>query len=138
MSKINLEEGEVFRFSKTFTETDVYLFAGVSGDYYPLHTNEEYASKTPYKHRLVHGILTFSLASTVSGMAAIKGRENAASLCYNNVRFLKPVYFGDTITAIYTIERIDEAKMRTYATCRMYNQRGEDVLTCEHILLFFE
>jgi len=138
MKKINLEVGETFRFSKTFTETDTYLFAGISGDHYPLHTNEEYAKNTPYGHRLVHGILTFSLASTVSGFAAIKGRQNAASLCYNNVRFRKPVYFGDTITAVYTIEKIDEETMRTEATCVMTNQRGEKVLTCDHTLLFFD
>ncbi len=138
MCKINLAEGETFTFAKTFTETDVYLFAGISGDYYPLHTNAEYAEKTPYGQRLVHGILTFSLASTVSGYAARKGRENAASLCYNNVRFLKPVFYGDTITATYTIVKIIDEKMRTEARCVMTNQRGEEVLTCDHILKFFE
>ena len=138
MSKINLVEGETFTFAKTFSETDVYLFAGISGDYYPLHTNAEYAEKTPYGQRLVHGILTFSLASTVSGYAAKKGRENAASLCYNNVRFLKPVFYGDTITATYTIVKIIDEKMRTEARCVMTNQRGEEVLTCDHILKFFE
>lgn len=138
MKKINLSEGEVFSFAKTFTETDAYLFCGISGDFYALHTNEEYAKNTPYKTRLIHGLLTFSLASTVSGYAAAKGRENAASLCYNNVRFLRPVFHGDTITAVYTIEKVDEERMRTEAKCVMTNQHGETVLTCDHILKFFD
>ncbi|MBQ4652439.1 MAG: MaoC family dehydratase [Oscillospiraceae bacterium] len=138
MGYINLEVGETFTFAKTFTETDAYLFAGISGDNYALHINEEYAKKTPYGRRLVHGCLTFSLASTVSGYAAAKGRENAASLCYNNLRFLRPVFHGDTITATYTIVKKDEERMRTEATCVMTNQRGETVITCEHILKFFE
>jgi len=138
MGKINLSVGEQFCFAKTFTETDAYLFAGISGDNYALHINEEYARKTPYGTRLVHGCLTFSLASTVSGYAAAKGRENAASLCYNNLRFLKPVYHGDTITAVYTITKVDEDRMRTEANCVMTNQHGETVITCDHILKFFD
>ena len=138
MGKINLEVGEVFEFGKTFTETDVGLFAGVSGDFYELHVNEEYAKKTPYGTRLVHGVLTFSLASTVSAFAARKGRENAASVGYDKLRFRKAVHIGDTITAVYTITEVDEERMRTKADCVMTNQHGEVVLTCEHTLIFFE
>ena len=138
MGKINLEVGEVFQFAKTFTETDVGLFAGVSGDFYDLHINDAYAKNTPYGARLVHGVLTFSLASTVSGYAAKKGRENAASVGYDKLRFRKPVFIGDTIKAVYTITSIDEEKMRTKAECVMTNQNGETVITCEHTLIFFE
>jgi len=138
MGKINLEVGEVFTFAKTFTESDVGLFAGVSGDFYDLHINEEYAKKTPYGARLVHGVLTFSLASTVSGYAAKKGRENSASVGYDKLRFRKPVFIGDTISAVYTITEIDEERMRTKAECVMTNQHGDTVLTCNHTLIFFE
>ncbi len=134
MNRIKLQVGETFQFTKTFTETDAYLYAGISGDFYPLHIDEEYAKTTPFGTRLVHGCLTFSLASTVSGQAAKKG---AVSLGYDHLRFLKPVYYGDTVTAVYTIVEKDEDRMRTKARCEMTNQRGEMVLTCEHFLKFF-
>ena len=137
MGKINLEIGESFTFTKTFTETDVTLFSAISGDLFPIHINEEYAKNTRFGTRICYGCLTFSLASTVSGLAALKTQQLNTSMCYNDVRFLKPVFFGDTITAKYTIVSLDEERDRSLAKCEMTNQRGEVVLTCEHTLKFF-
>lgn len=134
MEKINLNVGETFSFAKTFTETDAYLYAGISGDFFPLHINEEYAKKTRVGTRVIYGTLTFSLASTVSGLAAVKTGQDCVSMCYNNLRFLKPVFHGDTITATYTIVELDEKRMRSMAKCSMTNQHGDVVLTCDHIL----
>ena len=66
---LHFEIGKKFTLTKTFSESDVYLFAGIIGDFFPAHVNEEYCKKMPYGTRLVHGCLTFSLCSTVSGMA---------------------------------------------------------------------
>ncbi len=134
MGKINLEVGDVMRFTKTFAECDVYMFAGLTGDFSPNHINEEFCKTTPFKTRIVQGCLTFGLTSTVAAMTSAETRQTCLSLGYDRVRFLKPVYFGDTITAVYTVETKDEERMRTTARCTLYNQRDEEVLDCIHIL----
>lgn len=133
MGKINLSLGDAVRFSKTFAECDVYAFAGLTGDFSPNHTNEEFCKKTPFKTRIVHGCLTFGLTSTVAAMAAAKTGQTCLALGYDHVRFLKPVHFGDTITAVYTISGIDEDRMRFLAKCELYNQHGDLVLVCTNI-----
>lgn len=134
MGKLNFTVGETFTFSKTFSESDVYLYAGIIGDFFPAHTNEVYCQKMPYKTRIVHGCLTFGLASTVSGIAGVQSGHDILAWGYDTLRFLKPVYFGDTITATYTFRELDEERMRTTADCVMKNQHGEKVLTCVHYM----
>jgi acyl dehydratase len=134
MNKLNFTIGKTYEFTKTFSESDVYLFAGIIGDFFPAHTNEEYCRKMPYKTRIVHGCLTFSLASTVSGIAGVQSGHDILAWGYDKLRFKKPVYFGDTITATYTFREIDEERMRTTADCVMTNQNGEVVLTCIHYM----
>jgi len=97
--------------SKTITEADVLLFSAVSGDDNPLHMNAEFAEQTRFKERIVHGMLTTSLWSTLVGTrlpgpgCAYMGQE---------INFLKPVHIGDTVTAKLTVTRIDEEKQRVY------------------------
>lgn len=134
MGKLNFTIGDTYQFTKTFSESDVYLYAGIIGDFFPAHTNEEYCHKMPYKTRIVHGCLTFGLASTVSGIAGIKSGHDILTWGYDQLRFKKPVYFGDTITATYTFREVDEDRMRTTADCIMTNQHGEVVLTCTHYM----
>lgn len=134
MGKLNFTVGETYTFSKTFSESDVYLFAGIIGDFFPAHTNEEYCKTMPYKTRIVHGCLTFSLASTVSGIAGVRSGHDILAAGYDKLRFLKPVYFGDTITATYTFTFVNEERRRTTAQCVMTNQHGETVLTCIHYM----
>lgn len=88
----------------------------------------------PYKTRLVHGCLTFSLCSTVSGMAGVDSGHDILAMGYDQVKFLKPVFFGDTITATYRITAVNEARRKTTGECVMTNQRGEIVLTCLHYM----
>ena len=132
MGTLNFQIGATYTFAKTFSESDVYLFAGIIGDFFPAHVNEVYANAMPYQHRIVHGCLTFSLASTVSGMAAMESGQDLVALGYDKLRFLRPVYFGDTITATYTFTELDKDRNRTTAQCTMTNQKGEAVLSCIH------
>lgn len=118
-----LAVGDEGRFSKVISEEDVFRFAHISGDFNPLHVDEEYARRSIFKQRVAHGILTAGIISTVLG-SEIPGVGTIFSEL--NIRFLKPVYFGDTMTAIATvIEIINPKRVRLMVACR--NQHGEDV-----------
>ena len=108
-------------FAKTITEADVALYAAVSGDMNPLHMNEEFASHTRFKMRIVHGMLTTSLWSTLVGT-----RLPGPGCAYmsQEMNFLKPVHIGDTVTARVTVHEIHEEKQRVYLNCECL-VRGE-------------
>src|SRR5438874_2287083 len=93
-------EGDSASFSKTITEADILLYSGVSGDTNPLHLNAEYARTTRFGQRIAHGMLTAGLISTVIG-TKLPGR--GAIYAGQTLRFLKPVFLGDTITAAVTL-----------------------------------
>lgn len=120
-----LRVGESASRSKTITETDVYLFAGITGDLNPAHVNEQTASLTPFGGRIAHGILSAGLISAVLGMqfpgpgTIYLGQE---------LKFTRPVRFGDTITATCTVSEIRAEKniVKLDTTCT--NQHGEVVL----------
>jgi 3-hydroxybutyryl-CoA dehydratase len=133
---IRLEVGDFVSFSKTVGESDVYLFAGITGDFSPNHINEEIMSKTPFKHRVAHGVLSLGFASTTSTMMIERTGMTAVSYGYDRVRFINPVLVGDTITATYTIAEIDEETLKTYADIKIVNQRGELCTVARHILKF--
>jgi acyl dehydratase len=134
MGNLNFDIGTAYTFAKTFSELDVFLFAEITGDYFPAHFSEEYAKATPYQNKIVHGCLTFSLASTVSGMAAMNSGHSAIACGYDVLRFKRPVFFGDTITATYTVTKINQEERLVTADCVMTNQNGEVVLTAIHHL----
>jgi len=110
-------------YAKTITEADVALYAGVSGDTNPLHLNEEFASHTRFKTRVVHGMLTTSLWSTLIGT-----RLPGPGCVYmsQDMKFIKPVHPGETVTARVTVAEIDQEKQRVYldGECRV----GETVV----------
>lgn len=120
-----LRVGESASRSKTITETDVYLFAGITGDLNPAHVNEQTASLTPFGGRIAHGILSAGLISAVLGMqfpgpgTIYLGQE---------LKFTRPVRFGDTVTATCTVSEIRAEKniVKLDTTCT--NQHGEVVL----------
>ena len=126
-----LQMGEAAEFSKTISESDVYLFAGISGDFNPAHINEPYARQTAFKSRIAHGMLAAGLVSTVVGT-----RLPGPGTIYmkQNLTFLAPVYIGDTITArAEVIELIEEKKrVRLKTTC--VNQDGKTVLEGEALV----
>ncbi|HEM6372295.1 TPA: MaoC family dehydratase [Streptococcus suis] len=124
MTKV-FEVGQTGSFSKTITETDVVLFAGISGDLNPAHINEVEASKGMFKKRIAHGMLGASLISTVLGMY-LPGPGTI--YLGQNLKFLKPVAIGDTLTALATIVEKDEKgwlKLETTVT----NQDGVVVIS---------
>lgn len=120
--------GKTGRISKTITESDVYTFAGVTGDFNPLHVNAEYAKTTRFGERIAHGMLTASFFSTVLGML-LPGA--GAIYLSQSCKFLLPVKIGDTVTAECVItEIIKEKRIITLATTA-YNQREEKVVSGE-------
>jgi len=117
-----LEVGISASFTKTITETDVYLFAGISGDFNPMHMNEEFAKLTPFKTRIAHGALPQSLIAPVLGMK-LPGLGTVALeiLC----RFRAPTFFGDTVTATAEVEEKIEKRRWVRMKCAWTNQRQE-------------
>lgn len=113
-------------FSKTISESDVYLFAGITGDNNPAHINEVYAQNSGFKERIVHGMLTASFISTVLG-TMLPGPGTI--YLSQEVKFLKPVKFGDTITAIVKVDHIDYKKNNVKFETNCFNQYDEMVLT---------
>ena len=127
-----LEIGDEASFSKTITETDVVLFAGISGDFNPIHMNEEFARQTPFKKRIAHGALPYSLIAPVLGM---KLPGPGTVLVEIRCRFKAPTFIGDTITATATVaERIQE-KRWVRMDLHWTNQRGESVAAGEAVVV---
>lgn len=117
-----LEVGMSASFTKTISETDVYLFAGISGDFNPMHLNEEFAKMTPFGTRIAHGALPQSLIAPVLGMK-LPGLGTVALEI--TVRFKAPTYFGDTITAVGEISEKLEKKRWVRMALRWTNQNDE-------------
>ena len=126
-------------FSKTVGESDIYLFAGITGDLSPNHVDREFMKTTAYGRRIAHGSLLMGYMSTASTMILQKypGRTpdmTAVSLGYDRVRFLKPVFINDTITVHYEIEAVDDNKNRSLSKIEIINQHGDLVAVATHIL----
>lgn len=119
-----LEIGMSASFTKTITETDVYLFAGISGDFNPMHMNEEFARLTPFGSRIAHGALPQCLIAPVLGMK-LPGLGTVALEI--TTRFKAPTYFGDTVTA--TAEVVEKLKKKKWVRMDLTwtNQKSEIV-----------
>ena len=132
-----VEKGQTSSFTKTVSESDVFLFAGITGDFSPNHVNKAYMERSPYGKLMAHGALMVGFMSTVSTMAIAHTRdaeETPVSVGYDKIRFLKPVFLGDTITVNYTIAEIELERKRSYADIEICNQDGELVAVGKHIL----
>jgi 3-hydroxybutyryl-CoA dehydratase len=117
--------GDKASFEKTITETDIYLFAGITGDLNPVHVNQLEAEKTIFKGRIAHGILVSGLISTVLGMY-LPGPGTI--YLEQNLKFLAPVRIGDTIKAeVEVVEKFQE-KNRIKLKTMCYNQEGKTVI----------
>jgi acyl dehydratase len=122
------------RVTKTVSESDVYLFAGITGDFDPNHVDEEYTKKTSLGHRVAHGALIVGYTSAASTKILEDFDRPMVSVGYDRIRFLKPVYFGDTLTIDYVIESVDREKERTIAKVEVKNQKDELVAVLTHIM----
>jgi len=122
------------RVTKTVSESDVYLFAGITGDFDPNHVDEEYCRKTSLGHRVAHGALIVGYTSAASTRILQDFDRPMVSVGYERIRFLKPVYFGDTLTIDYVIESIERERERTIAKIEVKNQNDELVAILTHIM----
>lgn len=124
--------GDFAQLSKTVEDKDVRVFAEVTGDNNPLHLDDEFASKTIFKRRIAHGILTAGLISAVIGS---KLPGNGTIYIYQTLNFLAPVYIGDTITAkVEVLEVLKEGKRLRLKT-QVINQNGTVVLDGEAVVI---
>ncbi|MDF2180883.1 MaoC family dehydratase [Neptuniibacter sp. CAU 1671] len=119
----DLEVGMSDSFAKTITEADVCLFAGISGDTNPIHINADYAATTQFGQRIVHGMFSAALISTVAGT---KLPGPGAIYVDQQVKFRAPVFIGDTATASVTVTEIDERRRRV--KCRTDVHVGEKLV----------
>lgn len=122
---------------RTVTETDIVLHAGQTGDFYPHHMDAEWCSTQPFGQRIAHGTLIFSIGV---GMTAGAVNPEAMSYGYDRLRFVKPVYIGDTIRIKVTVKaKRDHARRLGQGIVtelvEVVNQQDETVLVCEHLLL---
>lgn len=120
--------GQTASFSRTVTETDIVMFAGMSGDYNPVHMDREYAADTRFGQRIAHGLLTASFLSRLLGME-LPGKESV--YLEQTLKFTKPVFIGDTITATAEILQIDEKRNIFTLLTICTNQDGDTVLSGE-------
>lgn len=123
---------------RTISEADIILHAGQTGDQFPIHLDAEAAKATPYGQRVAHGTLTLSVALGLK--YTTDGSGLRLSYGYDRVRYRKPVFIGDTIHAEVevTSSAIDKARTnmrRVIETTTVLNQRGETVLSLDHILI---
>ena len=120
--------GDRVRFTKTVTETDSALFAAISGDFYPIHFNQELAKRTRFGGRIAHGAIAVGLVSTVIGVPLQGPGVCAAVIKELHFDFTGPVRFGDTLTAEATVEDVVAERhiVNLSVVCR--NQHEETVL----------
>ena len=130
----DVKVGLTTRVTKTVSESDVYLFAGITGDFDPNHVDEEYCRKTSLGHRVAHGALIVGYTSAASTRILQDFDRPMVSVGYERIRFLKPVYFGDTLTIDYVIESIERERERTIAKIEVKNQNDELVAVLTHIM----
>lgn len=125
--------------SKTVAESDVMLFAGITGDFSANHVDEAAMARTRYGGRIAHGALLVGYMSRASTLivdvcGSLAASHYPVSLGYDHVRFLAAVRIGDTITVRYAVTSIDAEKSRTIASVELANQRGEICAVATHIM----
>ena len=128
-----VEVGFSRRFSKTITDEDIRKFSEVTGDFNPIHLDQEYASKTIFKERIAHGILIVGLVS-----AALAKLPGVVVYLSQSAKFIRPVRIGDTIEALVEVidKHPEKSEVLLKTTCR--NQRGEPVLDGEARVKLFD
>lgn len=131
--------GAKTRYSRTVSESDVYLFAGISGDHSQNHTDEAFMRGTPYGKRIAHGALLVAFMSRCSTEIVAKCGVLAeshfpVSSGYDRVRFVRAVCIGDTITVAYEITSVEGSKNRTIADVEVLNENGDVCAAAKHIM----
>ena len=137
--KLHVAMGERAEFCKTIREADLLAFSEITGDHDPIHVDEAYAARSRFGRRIAHGALVMGLLPTTASMISRRALERGAkgvsvSLGYDRIRFLKPVFIDDTLTASYEIESIDAEKGRSLSKVEVVNQHGEPCLVGTHVM----
>jgi acyl dehydratase len=135
----HIKVGERAEYTRKISAKDIMAFAEVSGDHAPIHVDEAFARTTAYGRRIAHGALMMGLLSATSTLISGRSSERGAtdvpvSLGYDRVRIIKPVFIDDTVTARYTVEKVDEEAGRALSKVEIINQNGELCLVGTHIL----
>lgn len=124
---------------RTITETDFIVHAGHTGDFFPHHMDAEWCKTQPFERRIAHGTMIFSIGI---GLTASEINPEAFSKGYDRLRFVKPVFIGDTIHSEVSISEKSRSKKAGYGTVtehvEVINQNGEVVLVCDHLLMVKE
>ncbi|MBN2283020.1 MAG: MaoC family dehydratase [Deltaproteobacteria bacterium] len=134
MKGISIDEmklGDWAEFAKTIAESDIYLYAGITGDLNPAHVNEQYAGTTFFKTRIAHGMLAAGLISAVLGT---KLPGPGTIYLQQQLKFTAPVRIGDTITARAEVVEINKEKNRVRLNTTVTNQTGTTVITGEALV----
>ena len=126
-----IKVGDSAEFAKTISESDIYLFAGVTGDLNPFHINEEYSKQTYFKGRIAHGMLLAGFISTVVGN---KLPGPGAIYVKQELKFMAPARIGDTITAKATVTEVVADKNRVVLQTTCTNQNGDVVLDGQAVI----
>ena len=127
-----LEIGQRASFSKTITESDVVQYAGITGDFNPVHVNEEYAKNTMFNGRIAHGMLTLGFISSVLGT---KLPGPGSIYVSQDIKFKAPVTINDTVTAICEVVEKDVDKNRVKIQTRCTNQKDQTLVDGHAVLM---
>lgn len=115
-----IEIGMTVSYSQTITDADIKAFAGISGDRNPVHLDEKYAEDSRYKKRIAHGLMT---ASYFSALFGTKIPGEGCVYVAQSLQFKRPVYLGDTVTAIVEVTSVDLTKKEFFrTTCKVKNK----------------
>lgn len=125
--------GHIAEFEKTFSPEDVALFSSISNDNNPIHLDAEYAEKSIFGRRVVHGLLVSSLFSKIFG--TIYPGSGSIYLT-QNLKFLKPAFVGENLKAVITLIEFDEIKNRGNFITEVFNMSDQKLITGEAIILF--
>jgi acyl dehydratase len=124
---------------RTIEAADINLFAGLTGDFYPLHVDEVAASATRFGGRIAHGPLTFVMAVGLVGLSGFLGDAIVALLEVRSIKALKPVRPGDTVRVHVTVARCEPGSKPQYGTLELeysvHNQDDVEVMTCTMVML---
>jgi len=136
----DLQVGNTFESpTRTITEADLVNFAGLSGDFNPLHTDEEFAKTTEYGHRIAHGALVLSIVTGLRQRMGLFDRTIIGLLEIRSWRFLKPVYIGDTLHAVTVINELRGSSKSDRGLMiqgiKVLNQHAEMVQEGEFVIL---
>jgi 3-hydroxybutyryl-CoA dehydratase len=133
MARIDeIHVGDVAEMAKTVTETDIALFAGVTGDFNPVHIDQVAAERSMFKGRIAHGMLSAGFISAVLGM---KLPGTGSIYLSQSLRFTKPVRIGDTVTARVEVLEVIATKRRVRLATMCRNQQGETVVEGEAVVM---